>query len=211
MNRTIQSIYEVSRANEWNYFLTLTFDPKIIDNTDYDLITKKVSKWLNNLRTRYAPDLKYLLVPELHKDGKKYHFHGLLSNIGNLKLIHSGKVSVGKYIKDFKDFPNGDVIYNLENWKYGFSTVTKVKDNARVACYITKYITKELCSVTENKKRYWISKNVDRAIINNFNLDYDYIHNILLDNVEDISYSKHIPVPDAGLDILYMEVQKHAD
>ena len=37
--------------------------------------TKKVSKWLDHLH-RIAPKIRYMVVPELHKDGA-YHFHGL--------------------------------------------------------------------------------------------------------------------------------------
>ena len=141
MNRTVQKIYEISRANIWDYFLTLTFDRNKLDSSNYNLLCDKVSKWLNNLRSRYAPDLKYLIVPELHKDGKHYHFHGLLANIGNITLKYSG-------IKK-----NGHTIYNLSNWKYGFSTVTKVIDSNKVSSYITKYITKDLCAVSKNKRR----------------------------------------------------------
>lgn len=39
--RTIQEIYEITRANTWSYFLTITYNPQYIDRTDYDAITKK--------------------------------------------------------------------------------------------------------------------------------------------------------------------------
>lgn len=89
-SRTVNQIYEIARANAWEYFLTLTFDRKKIDSSDYDLLCNKVSIWLNNIKKRYAPDLKYIIVPELHSDGIHYHFHGLLANIGDMKLLDSG-------------------------------------------------------------------------------------------------------------------------
>ena len=196
MNRTVQKIYEISRANIWDYFLTLTFDRNKLDSSNYNLLCDKVSKWLNNLRSRYAPDLKYLIVPELHKDGKHYHFHGLLANIGNITLKDSG-------IKK-----NGHTIYNMSNWKYGFSTVTKVKDSNKVSSYITKYITKELCAVSKNKRRYWTSKNCDTAKISVYNLPYEDISEILDKNSQSIRHASSITIESAGLIINYIEMEK---
>ena len=196
MNRTVQKIYEISRANIWDYFLTLTFDRNKLDSSDYNLLCDKVSKWLNNLRSRYAPDLKYLIVPELHKDGKHYHFHGLLANIGNITLKYSG-------IKK-----NGHTIYNMSNWKYGFSTVTKVKDSNKISSYVTKYITKELCAVSKNKRRYWTSKNCDTAKISVYNLPYEDISEILDKNSQSIRHASSITIESAGLIINYIEMEK---
>lgn len=194
--RTVQQMYEITRANRWEYFLTLTFDRNILDSSDYNLITLKVSKWLNNLRYRYAPDLKYILVPELHKDGVHYHFHGLLSNIGDIKLMYSGIQKKGMKI------------YNLANWKYGFSTVSKVRDNSRVASYITKYITKDLCTVTKNKKRYWCSKNCDKAKVMSYNLSYEDIQNILLSYGHFLTHVSDTKVSECGLEVTYIEMKK---
>ncbi len=196
MNRTIQKIYEISRANLWDYFLTLTFDRTKIDSSDYNLLCDKVSKWLNNLRSRYAPDLKYLIVPELHKDGIHYHFHGLLANIGNITLKDSG-------IKK-----NGHIIYNMANWKYGFSTVSKVLESNKVSSYITKYITKELCAVSKNKRRYWTSKNCETAKISVYNLPYEEISQFIDNNIQSIRYTSKVVVESAGLTINYIEMEK---
>ena len=125
MSRTVSSIYEISRANTWEYFVTFTFNRNLIDSSNYDLLAEKVSKWFNNLRSRYAPDLKYLIVPELHKDGMHYHFHAVISNVGNIRFVDSG-------VKK-----KGHTIYNLDNWKFGFTTASKVLDSGRISSYIT--------------------------------------------------------------------------
>ena len=52
-----------------------------------------------------------------------------LSNI--LKLSDSGKKT-----------KNGQTIYNLLGWKYGFSTVIKLDGRSAIVKYVTKYITK---------------------------------------------------------------------
>ena len=128
LNRTKNTIYELSKSNDWEYFITLTFDPKRYDSTNYDEITKILTEFMHRMRKKKSKDLIYMIVPEFHADGKKYHFHGLLANIGDIKMIPSGHLD-----KDAKD------IYNMSDWIYGYSTATKIKDTVRASAYITKY------------------------------------------------------------------------
>lgn len=205
LNRTIQDIYEISRSNTWHWFLTFTLNPKVIDRTNYDLIVEKVSKWFNNTRSRYAPNLKYLLVPELHSDGESFHFHAIISNIGSLEMKFSGKVSFNKKIYPYTRKPYGTKIYNMPRWYFGWTTATKVVNNARVASYITKYITKDLCAVAKNKKRYWHSRNCERPQVEYLNLDYDKLDEIVANNLTSVGHISTSQVPDAGLEIMYIE------
>lgn len=149
MNRTINKVYEMSRANEWEYFFTMTFNKEKVDRYNYDECVKKLSQWLKDIRKHYAPDMVYIVVPERHKDGA-YHFHGLFSSIGNMPLTDSGIVK------------NGRKIYNIASYKLGWTTVSMVEDSGKASNYVCKYITKELCQVTKGKKRYWCSRNIKR-------------------------------------------------
>lgn len=149
-SRTINSIYKISRQCEWEYFITLTYDNSKVDRYDYDLCMKKANKWFHNQR-RYAKDLQYLFVPEQHKDGA-WHIHGVISNVGDMKFIDSGK--------KFKSSNDDNTIYNLDGWKFGFSTASKVDDYQKVSSYITKYITKDIVSASKGKKRYYRSQNI---------------------------------------------------
>lgn len=160
LNRTKQNIYKYSRQANWEYFITLTFDGTKVDRYDFDICIKKANKWFNNQKSRYAHDLKYLFVPEQHKDGA-WHIHGVICDIGEMKLTDSGRVAIGKksYIRSTKN-ANYPTIYNLSGWRFGFSTATKVKDKHKVANYITKYLTKDLCECTFGKKRYYKSYNI---------------------------------------------------
>lgn len=146
IRRTKQQIYDICQSNEWEYFYTITLDKQKIDRYNYDILSKKVSQRLKNICKKY--DFKYILVPERHKDGA-FHFHGLIK--GDIKLIDSGKRTKA-----------GDIIYNWENWNLGYSTVTEVKSQKKVAGYITKYITKELVELTKGRKRYWCSKGLNK-------------------------------------------------
>lgn len=156
MSRTKSQIYHIARSNIWEWFVTLTLDKNKIDRYDFDLISKKVRKWFDNLRQRKAPGLYYLIVPERHKNGA-WHFHALIGGCAGLSFVESGRLD-----------KEGNTIYNFENWKFGFSTASKVRDTSRVSSYIAKYITKTLCDVTRGLQRYWASKNCKRAVIEEY-------------------------------------------
>lgn len=153
MHRTKTNIYDIAKSNEWEYFITITFDSRKVDRYNYDLIASKMKKLLNNIKQRKASDLKYLLVPELHKDGA-IHFHGLLSQIGSLNAVKTNK----------KD-KQGNDIYNFKDFNLGFTTATKVKNTKAVSNYIAKYITLELITNTKHKHKFWCSKELERPKI----------------------------------------------
>ena len=148
--RTKRKIYEYSQSIPWEYFITLTFDPKKVDRSNYQLCCKRVCRWLWYIRQHHSPDLRYLIVPELCNDGSSFHFHGLIANIGDLKLIDSGHLSSGK------------PILNIANWHYGFSTAFRLKEDDlyRISRYITKYMTKACHALARGAHRYFVSKNL---------------------------------------------------
>lgn len=151
LSHTRKMINTYARCYKWEYFVTLTFDPAKTDRSDFVETTSKARNWLQNIRKRYAPDLKYIFVPELHKDGCSIHLHGLLADTGALKFIDSGHKDASQ-----------NTIYNIGNWKWGFSTATKVIDTFRVSKYMVKYITKELHSLSFGKHRYYVSNNLPK-------------------------------------------------
>lgn len=183
VSRTKQKIYDIARSNDWEWFITFTFDPKKINSADYDYLSTLLSSWFHNIKKRYAPELKYLVVPELHKDGLKYHFHGALSNVGNLQFI-------------YRETIDGTDQYTLNQYNLGFSLCSQVKDNSRFCSYITKYITKDLCAVTKGKKRYWASRNLDKPketllTISDSELD------TALNSFGSVDYAKGIDIPSS--------------
>lgn len=157
-NRTKNEVYKISRQCEWKYFITLTYDKAKGDRYDFDVCMKKANKWFMNQRNRYAKDLQYIFVPEMHKDSA-WHIHGLIARVGNMSFTDSGK----KWGKK--------PVYNLSGWKNGFSTAVQIGDTQedifRISTYITKYITKDLCYVTKGKRRYYRSQNIPKPIETN--------------------------------------------
>lgn len=149
LNRSKQNLIGICRANVWDLFITFTFNPRLVDSSNYEDICLKAGKWLNNYKNRYCPHMKYVLVPELHKDGVHYHLHGLLADCPELPLHVSGHTD-----------RKGDIIYNIPAWKYGWNTATKVGHSGKVSSYISKYITKDTDGLLHGKRRYWASHNV---------------------------------------------------
>ena len=158
MGRTINAVYQKSRANTWDWFVTFTFDPDKVDSLDYQAVVHKLSLWLNNAK-KICPDMGYIIVPEKHKSGR-YHFHGLFRSCDGLSFVPSGK-------KTFK----GEVIYNVGKYKLGWTTATKIIDQSRVTKYIAKYISKDLVQVAFNKRRYWASRNLNEPEVTEVVLD----------------------------------------
>lgn len=138
--------------NEWEYFVTLTFDDNFMNNEyTHDKAIKLLVRWIDNQKHQ-NPNMTYLLVPELHKSGR-LHFHGLFARLSNWNLSPAFS-SKGRAI-----YKNGCRIYNLINYKLGFTTVSKIKDVDKVSFYISKYMTKELLNL-KNRKNFWHSKNL---------------------------------------------------
>lgn len=210
MNRTIQNIYKIVRSNNWEYFVTFTYDPKLTDSKDYDLVKRKLKYWLNNISKRYAPDLCYFFVPEYHADKEKLHFHGFISNIGDMPLMDSGRVAIGKhaYKKESRPYCT-NTIYNLPKWRFGFSTATKIIDQKRACSYITKYITKDLDRLTSGKHRYLASKNLEIAREYYCLLYGEDKKRIIENNYQHFDYVKHQKNSLDEITVTYIEVGKH--
>lgn len=218
MNRSINMIYDYTRSNEWDYFITLTFSQdKVNDRSDYDDLTKKMSNWINRIRRDYAPELKYIMVPELHNSPESlvkckecdtwfqkkenrcscgsveyahaYHFHGLLANTGMMILNDSGK-------KDKMKRP----IYNIGNYKFGWAEATKVSNTYKVSRYLSKYVTKEIIHETPNKKRYWASRNLEKPVVTKMSLSEEDIKKLLdgLDKNGQVAHRSSVDVKRDG-------------
>lgn len=134
--RSKQKIFDMAFLNDWDYFITLTFDKKKVgDRKDLDCLKKKTLQTFKDWTKKY--NIKYLLIPELHKDGA-LHWHGLLRDLNNRIILEK--------TKDFTD--GGREIYNIKSWAdyKGFNTAVKIskdiESRSKVSSYISKYISK---------------------------------------------------------------------
>lgn len=128
MRRARSNLRRLALANDFDVFVTLTLDPAKVDRYDSAAVTKVLNRWCDNMVRRHG--LRYILVPEQHKDGA-FHFHGFFAGAG-LRLEDSGVEW------------DGQTVYNLPQWGYGFTTAQKLYGTYSAAVgYCCKYIGKQ--------------------------------------------------------------------
>lgn len=192
LRRMKELIYDIAYENScivpWEYFVTLTFNDDKVNAFNYDYAKDKLKYWLDRMRKK-SSGMRYIIIAELHKSGR-IHFHGLFSNV-NWQLIEAINPHTNRKIIN-----NGSQIYNIKDFDYGFTTVSKIKDINAVSYYITKYITKDLLDI-KNKKHYWASRNLVKPKLQyymSYSDDefYDYLErgNNVIDNVNVVETSE---------------------
>ncbi len=153
-SKLIDLVYHNSLINPWEYFVTLTFNPEEVNSLDYVEVSTMLAKWLDNMKHQ-NPEMSYILVPELHKSGR-IHWHGVFSGVPNWNLVPARSPNTNRLI-----YKNGVQIFNLTNYKYGHTTVSKIQNQEAVSVYCSKYMTKDMIDLNY-KKRYWSSRNLQR-------------------------------------------------
>lgn len=147
LKRAKDKIQDLVLCNQFDYFVTLTFNPEKVDSFNVEEVKTVIKQWLNNGVKRH--NFRYVAIPEYHRSGR-IHMHAVMS--GNLKLEESGH------------FFNGKTVYNIIDWseKYGFCTAVKLDGNInKVGNYITKYISKGNDKIFG--RFYWSSRNLERS------------------------------------------------
>lgn len=128
MRRARAAVRRIALSNEFRWFVTLTLDAQKVDRYDPAAVIRKLNQWCSNQVKRKG--LRYILVPERHKDGA-LHFHGFFSD--SLEAVPSGH----------RD-KQGHMIYNLPGWTLGFTAAIEVYgDYPAAVAYVCKYIGKQ--------------------------------------------------------------------
>lgn len=158
IKRARKSVDYIGKCNDWSngYFVTLTFNPDVLNSYDYFVCQDAVIKWLDCMRHRY-PGMEYLLVFEKHKSGR-YHVHALIRGC-ELRLVPAVNAKTGKHI-----YMKGKQIFNLslDEYKLGLTTVSYIENSRAAAQYISKYIGKALGEVPAGCHRYFASRSLNR-------------------------------------------------
>lgn len=155
--KIIDLIYHNGLIKPWELFITLTFDDNLVNGYSYDDVRTCLVKWLNNQKHQ-NPNLEYVIVPEYHPSSKRIHFHGVVRGAEKWHLSPSLNEKGRQRIK------NGSKIYNLDNYKFGFTTASYIQNAEAVAVYTGKYIIKDFIDIP-NCKKYWSSKTLEKPMI----------------------------------------------
>lgn len=165
LSRTKRRIFEIAACNKWEWFFTGTLDETKADRYDLDGTFKRLSQYIRDYRKATGREVRYLIVPEQHKNGA-WHFHGLLAGIPaealykftldeHLPARIRGTISGGTDVYEWKEYSR----------RFGYTTLTAVRDENAVACYVTKYITKEMQTIANNngyKHLYYCSRGLKK-------------------------------------------------
>lgn len=188
MQRTVNAIFNITRSNNWDLFCNFTFDKKRVNRYDYDMCMDCAKEYFKMIKKYYNKDFKYIIVPEKHKDGA-WHIHGLCANIENVPLKWGGKID-----------NNDRKVYNMVSYIYGFTECTFLTDNFAACCYMTKYVTKNMCYETMYRNRYFTSKNVHIAKEKEFRISTDRLEKVL-SNMDNILFAKTVESGDENYTI----------
>lgn len=158
-------VYAYALCNPWDWFVTFTLDKTKYNRYALEIFHKALTQWLRDYNRKYGLKIKFLLLPEQHKDGA-WHIHGLLYGLPVEHLTpFTLQERLPKYIRD--QLEKGDSIYNWEPYaaKFGFCDIEPIRDNESACKYVLKYITKDLsrCVSELNAHMYYCSRGLRRA------------------------------------------------
>ena len=149
--RAKRKVVEYALNNDFNWFVTFTFDKNKIDRYDVKLLEKKILLWLKNTDKNYNSKAIYLLVPEYHRD-KAIHYHALIKMQNNrLKFLYNHRHWKKGVYKDtllFKKFGRNEWV-SIDSY------------TEPIGLYLAKYITKLPDKM--NNRYYFASKGLKQS------------------------------------------------
>ena len=148
--RARNRLYDLAWCNpELRWFVTLTLSADIVgDRYDISAQCGRLRRWLDNQVRRRG--LAYIVVPELHQDGA-IHWHGLINDA--LDLVCSPTIIAPDGGRPYRPGSDAErdqairagahVVYNVAQWRYGWSTAIELYGDRRAAVgYVAKYVAK---------------------------------------------------------------------
>jgi len=164
--RARSEIFELAYCNDWQYFTTFTIDKKKFGRYDLGKYHKAFTHWLRNYNQKFGTHIRYLTIPEQHKDGA-WHEHGFIMGLPeeHLRLFNAEHEKLPDYIRN-KIF-SGSPVYDFPAYreKFGFCDFEPIRSLEGVSKYVTKYIAKDLSkSVTASGAHlYYHSLGLQKA------------------------------------------------
>ena len=175
-------IFELAYCNPWQYFFTGTLDKRKYDREDLPTFHKSFTQFIRDQRKKYDCDIQFLLIPELHSDGRAWHIHGFINGLPSSALhqftlsdkcstVLKAKIKVGESIFEWVDYRK----------KFGFCDLELIRNHEAVSKYVTKYINKNLFSSVKdlNAHLYYHSRGLkfsDKVAVGSlgYTINYDF-------------------------------------
>lgn len=169
LSRAKAQVYQYALCNDWDWFCTFTLDKKLRDRFDLKGFNRDLSRFLRNYR-RQAPDLRFLLIPEQHKDGA-WHMHGLIAGLPEELLspfcIEDLRPWFGRRRRSKLQKLHDKGYLNWPDYakRFGFVSMGRIRSPEACARYVTKYISKSMSArvFDVGSHLYYASRGLKRA------------------------------------------------
>ena len=174
VSRSVRAVRELAACNPWQFFITITLSPSNWKNRYtpdglQDVIKAMAKRWRRKRKngSAYCPGFKYLIIPEMHKDGA-IHLHGFVSSMPTSECVPYTMADVNSSKKLPKKICDkvraGEAVYHSPTWEklFGYNTFEPISNLDKASSYVVKYVSKEI-GTTPFKTRYWLSRGLARA------------------------------------------------
>ena len=155
VGRALRTIYDIIKCNKWQYFCTQTINPEWLGRDDLHGLIGRMSRGVadqnKRVHHRGGEPLRYLWVPELHKDEQCWHIHGVMSGLSD---------------KDLRRNENGYLEWAWSADRVGFFSLSAIQNRERCASYVRKYATKNIAAggMESGTHLYYCSKGLARPV-----------------------------------------------
>lgn len=162
ISRARSMVEEYGLCNKFTYFATFTISPEKLDRTDLEEFRKRLTQLIRHVRYRKKAEIKFLLVPELHRDGKSWHMHGLLDIPEQLLTEYQYDVKLPNKIKERLKSGKRVFCWKAAEINYGWNTLEPIENQEKATRYILKYLAKDGLSTAEKLEKgqhlYYVSQ-----------------------------------------------------
>lgn len=169
ISRAKNKILEYVLCNDFIFFVSLTLNPQNYDRENLKKYIKDLGCFIQNYNRRKNANIKYLLVPERHKDGC-WHMHGFIMGLPYDRLellnLHGGGPIPQGIVEKIK---KGGLVYTFPDYekRFGYNLFEPIRNKKAAALYMSKYLTKD---ISRNVKElgnhlYYCSKGLKKAEI----------------------------------------------
>lgn len=161
ISRSRRVVLELALCNQWQWFCTFTLDKSKYDRYKLDAWYKDFSQWIRDQRKKTKRKIRYLIIPELHKDGA-WHMHALMSDVPHLVSFYRLRKH-GWYLPDYL-IDEGFYCWYEYFEKFGFCSLGAIQDPVKCGFYISKYMEKSIGSaIAVGSHTYYASHGLNRA------------------------------------------------
>lgn len=186
ISRTRSRIFELAICNDFQFFCTFTLSSDKRDRFDLKNFSKDFGQFIRNFNRnrKDGSKVKYLIIPEKHQDGA-WHAHGLIQGLTSDDLIIN---------------EHGYYDWTAYSKRFGFISLSPIRDTSACSVYITKYITKDV--LKSNREAfghlYFASQGLngktliqsgfgsDTAFFKDFDFENDYLKISWFDTADDV-------------------------